>query len=145
MLHAGQSVVANPTAKKSYLIPVTWQVCDFVRVQADTLKEAYEWMQEHSDEVPLGTEPEYVDASYEVGEYELCESYLDEMVEYDTSLRKRAVNIVWDFDEGEEGSFTELPCKVDIPTNVADDDVADWLSDTYGWCVVSYSLEEAAQ
>lgn len=90
MLQAGQSVVANPAAKKGYLIPVTWQVCDFVRVQADTLKEAYEWMKEHSDEVPLGTDPCYVDSSYEVGEYDECECYLDEMVEY-TDLVKKEV------------------------------------------------------
>ena len=143
MLNAGQTVVANPNGKKGFLIPVTWEVCDYVRVQADTLEEAYEWMQENSDEVPLGTEPGYVDASYKIGEFEECEAYLNEVVEYGTSSKKRAVNIVWDFDEGEEGSFTELPGTADIPGTVTDDEVADWLSDTYGWCVVSFEMEVA--
>ena len=60
-----------------------------------------------------------------------------------TSSKKRAVNIIWDFDEGEEGSFTELPGTADIPETIADDEVADWLSDTYGWCVVSFEMEVA--
>ncbi len=85
MLHAGQSVAANPAARKGFLIPVTWEVCDFVRVQANTLEEAYEWMQAHSDEVPLGTDPGYVDASYQVADYEECKCYLDEVVEYDVT------------------------------------------------------------
>lgn len=55
---------------------------------------------------------------------------------------KKAINIVWDFDEGEEGSFTELPARVDIPSDVYDEDIADWLSDTYGWCVFSYEIKE---
>ena len=140
MIHAGQSVVQNPTAKKGFLIPVTWEVCDFVRVQANTLEEAYEWMQEHADEVPLGTDPEYIDGSYRVGDMDECECYLGEVVEYDTTLTKRAVNIEWDFD-GEEDP-PNLPNEVNIPTNVFDEDVADWLSDNFGWCVKSYSLEE---
>ena len=57
---------------------------------------------------------------------------------------RRAVDIVWDFDEGEEGSFTELPGKVDIPSNIADEEIADWLSDNYGWCVCSYKIKEIA-
>ena len=83
MIKAGQSAVANPTAKKGFLIPVSWQVSDFVRVQADTLEDAYQWINEHIDEIPLGTEPEYIEASYETGTFEECEIYLDEMVEYD--------------------------------------------------------------
>lgn len=41
----------------------------------------------------------------------------------------RMVTVDWDND-GET-----LPTKVRIPTNVADEDVADYLSDTYGFCV----------
>lgn len=81
MIHAGQTVVANPNGKKGFLIPVSWMVSDFVRVQADTLDEAIDWMLKHHDEVPLGTEPEYIDASYEVNS-EVAEIYLDEAVNY---------------------------------------------------------------
>lgn len=41
----------------------------------------------------------------------------------------RMVTVDWDND-GET-----LPTKVRIPTNIADEDVADYLSDTYGFCV----------
>ncbi len=41
---------------------------DFVKVQANSLEEALEWLDENLDEVPLGDEPEYVDGSYEVDE-----------------------------------------------------------------------------
>ena len=83
MIHAGQSVVADPKAKKGFLIPVSWEVMDFVRVQADSLEEAMEYLTEHSDEIPLGTEPEYVDGSYQIGSYEECEAYLSEVVNYE--------------------------------------------------------------
>jgi len=83
MIHAGQSVVADSKAKKSFLIPVSWEVQDFVRVQADSLEEAVEYLTEHSDEVPLGTEPEYVDGSYKIGSYEECECYLSETITYE--------------------------------------------------------------
>lgn len=41
----------------------------------------------------------------------------------------RMVTVDWDND-GET-----LPTKVRIPTKIADEDVADYLSDTYGFCV----------
>ena len=41
----------------------------------------------------------------------------------------RLVLVDWD-DDGEN-----LPTKVKIPTDIADEDVADYLSDTYGFCV----------
>ena len=82
MLKAGQTVVADPNGKKGFLIPVTWEVSDFVRVQANTLEEAQAWLEEHSDEVPLGTEPEYLDGSYKVGSLDEAEEYLGGAVEY---------------------------------------------------------------
>ena len=41
----------------------------------------------------------------------------------------RLILVDWD-DDGEN-----LPTKVKIPTDIADEDVADYLSDTYGFCV----------
>ena len=55
---------------------------------------------------------------------------------------RKAVSIVWDYEEGEEGSFTELPGSAVIPDGIPEDGVTDYLSDTYGWLVCSYSLEE---
>lgn len=58
--------LGNTEGKKSFKIPVSWEVCDEIEVQADSLEEALEWAQEHSDEIPLGIYPEYVDGSYRV-------------------------------------------------------------------------------
>ena len=141
-MKSGQNVAANRNGKKGFLIPVSWEVSDFVRVQADSLEEALNWLKENSDEIPLGTEPEYVDASYQIGSLEECQVYLDEVEDYSRKNSvKMAVDIMWDFDEGEEGSYTELPARVKIPANVPDEGIADWLSDTYGWCVESFQIE----
>lgn len=84
MIKAGQLMIANPQGKKVFPIPVTWEVSDLIRVQADSLEEAYEWAQEHSEEIPLGTEPGYVDGSYKIGNLDECEAYIDEAVDYPT-------------------------------------------------------------
>ena len=53
----------------------------------------------------------------------------------------KAINIKWDTD-GEE---ITLPIEVEIPENIVDEDdetsVANYLSDTYGWCVLSLELK----
>ena len=53
---------------------------------------------------------------------EMCE----ELNEEDENTRL----VLVDWDDGEN-----LPTKVKIPTNITDEDVADYLSDTYGFCV----------
>ena len=74
-------------------------------------------------------------------------NYLEDSLEIDEEGQiledsvRSASNIVWDYEEGEEESYTELPGSVVIPDNIANEDVADYLSDTYGWCVVSFDLE----
>ena len=55
-------------------------------------------------------------------------------------------NVCSDCHEGSEyetdyESF-ELPTEVKIPWNVFDDDIDDWLSDEYGYCVSGFDLEE---
>ena len=54
---------------------------------------------------------------------EMCEKLNGE------SENTRMVTVDWDDDS------ETLPTKVRIPTNIADEDVADYLSDTYGFCV----------
>ena len=50
----------------------------------------------------------------------------------------KATRIIWETG-GEE---VNLPTEVEIPTDIEDDDdaIADYLSSTYGWLVVSFSL-----
>lgn len=50
-----------------------------------------------------------------------------------------AVNIKWDMD-GEE--VTGLPTRVEIPYFVNEDEIADYLSDEYGFCVFGFDIEQ---
>lgn len=49
----------------------------------------------------------------------------------------KATNINWETD----GEITDLPEEVFIDVPIDEDEVADWLSDTYGWLVDSFSIE----
>lgn len=53
-----------------YKIPVFWEVCDYVEVRAENLEQAYNYVVDNADDIPLGTEPEYVEGSYDVGDIE---------------------------------------------------------------------------
>ncbi len=48
-------------------------------------------------------------------------------------------DIVWDTD-GEDTEDLELPTQVEVPLCVDEDDIADYLSDRYGYCVESFVL-----
>lgn len=52
--------------KRKYYIPVCWEVWDKVEVEAESLEEAIKYVQDNIDEIPLGTEPEYIDGSYKI-------------------------------------------------------------------------------
>lgn len=69
--------IANEKVKTKFLIPVTWKVYDTVEVQAASLEEAYEYVQNNIDNIPLGTEPEYTDNSYEI-----CAESFEDIVNY---------------------------------------------------------------
>jgi hypothetical protein len=45
------------------------------------------------------------------------------------------VQVNWDTD-GEK--IENLPDTVQVPIGIDTEDVADWLSDKYGWCVLSW-------
>ena len=55
-----------------------------------------------------------------------------------TELYNRsATNIEWDTD----GEDIDLPSEVCIPNNIADEDIADYLSDNYGFCIFSFRIK----
>lgn len=70
-------VVANTEAKQEFILPVIWQVFSRIKVQANSLEEAFEWAEEHLDEIPLGDDTGYIDGSYEISAEspEECELY----------------------------------------------------------------------
>lgn len=47
--------------------------------------------------------------------------------------------IKWDCD-GEDPKDYDLPEEVEVDDDLDDDEIADYLSDEYGWCVESFSL-----
>lgn len=67
---------------KDYYIPVTWEVWDKVKVEAKTLKEAIEYIKEYIEEIPLGTEPEYIDGSYRVDDGANGEATVEETLKH---------------------------------------------------------------
>lgn len=46
------------------------------------------------------------------------------------------VNIAWSVDETED--LEELPVQVEVPDEVNEEDIADWLSDQYGYLIESF-------
>ena len=50
----------------------------------------------------------------------------------------KAINIKWDTDD----QVVDLPIEVEIPEGYSEDDVADYLSDEYGYCVFSFDIDD---
>ena len=62
---------------KKWKIPVTWEVCGYVYVDADTLVEAMETARDNEGVIPLPTESDYVDGSWRLSETD--ENFVREM------------------------------------------------------------------
>jgi hypothetical protein len=56
----------------------------------------------------------------------------------------KAVKIVWDIDRDDYINLSEQdmlpPTEVELPDDIQEDDIADWLSDNYNWCVNSFEI-----
>ena len=52
--------------------------------------------------------------------------------------KRIATNIEWDTD----GEDVVLPSEVEIPDNIEEDAIADYLSDEYGFCVFGFGIEK---
>ena len=54
----------------------------------------------------------------------------------------REVSVEWDVSDSEFETFMNegIPRKVYVPMSVAEEDIADWLSDKYGYCVESFTI-----
>ena len=59
---------------KKFSIPVTWSVWDKIEVEAD--------VKEHIDEIPLGTELEYIDGTYRIDDGDNGENSVEDTVNY---------------------------------------------------------------
>ena len=47
-----------------FYLPVTWEECGVIEVEADSLEMAIEYFNEHSDEIDVPNEKHYVDGSF---------------------------------------------------------------------------------
>jgi hypothetical protein len=72
--------------------------------------------------------------------------YYEDIEEDDENyVRAYATNIQWDTEDGDEfdDEIAEiLPSRVEIPFDISDDEIADMLSDEYGYCVLGFEIEE---
>ncbi len=63
-------------SKQIFKIPVEWTVCDFVNIEAETFLEAVGIILDTMDDIPLGTDPNYLDGSYQIeGQRNIEEDY----------------------------------------------------------------------
>lgn len=58
---------------KQWKIPVSWEVCGVITVEAETLEEAIEYFDANSDTIDLPIEHDYIDGSFNRSETEVCE------------------------------------------------------------------------
>ena len=61
------------------------------------------------------------------------------------TLKAYAINIQWDIDWDVDVESVNLPDRVEIPFNVSDDEIADMLSDEYGFCVLGFNIEQVEE
>ena len=59
---------------------------------------------------------------------------------------RKAINIMWDVDEDEgvsqEEVLAQLPTEMDIPDDVNEEDIGDYLSDQTGYCHFGFVIED---
>ncbi len=147
-------------------VPVTWSMCGFVEIDADTMEEAMEKFNKNSDYIKLPTDGEYVDGSFELSSDDAEEMEAMAGISSHSTIEQQEIllyDINWDITDAEREDEEEvtveslgLPKKVktvrsdlvdeDILNEIYDNDIneyikeegADWLSDKYGWCVNSF-------
>lgn len=52
--------------QKTFKIPVSWEMCGFIRVDASSLEEAIKYAVEHEHEFELPDDGNYIDASFKI-------------------------------------------------------------------------------
>ena len=50
----------------------------------------------------------------------------------------KAIDIKWDTDD----QVVDLPTEVEIPEGYSEDEVADYLSDEYGYCIFNFDIDD---
>ena len=103
--------------------------------ECSTEQEVIDTLQHIIDRIESGYRCGYLTDSDAEGDWGMSEGEEDEEEE-------REVSVEWDVSDSEfEGFMDEgVPRKVYVPMSVAEEDIADWLSDKYGYCVESFTI-----
>ena len=109
--------------KQKYIIRVYLSSFYDVEVEAENPQDAKQMAEssENWDMVEIGNNLVLQDGDPQV---------LDEY----PSVTMKTVGVEWDTDGMDEEEL-DLPSEVEVPSEIDDEDVADYLSDTYGFCV----------
>ena len=51
---------------QEWIVPVTWEVCGFIKVQASSAEEACQKVHDNPDNFPLPKQSNYIDASFDI-------------------------------------------------------------------------------
>ena len=112
--------------KQKYIIRVYLSSFYDVEVEADNLQDAKQQAEssENWDMVEIGN-----NLALQEGETQAVDEY--------PSITVRTIGVEWDTDGMDEEEL-DLPSEVEIPGELDDEDVTDWLSDHYGFCLKSW-------
>lgn len=121
--------------KKTFKLPVTYRVFGYVEVEGDSLEEAVDYFKANKRDIELPFDPEYVEDSFELDTEDM------ETLEELQGKPLKAFDISWDVD-GDDEVLETLPSEVIIPVGIGLEDIADYLSDKYGWCVACFNVME---
>ncbi len=113
----------NGNMKEKYIIRVYLSSFYDVEVEADNLQDAKQAAEssENWDMVEIAN-----NLSLQEGETQALDEY--------PSITMKTIGVEWDTDGMDEEEL-DLPTEVEIPIDLDEDRVSDWLSDMYGFCV----------
>jgi hypothetical protein len=116
----------NGSMKEKYIIRVYLSSFYDVEVEAENLQDAKQMAEssENWDMVEIAQ-----NLALQEGETQAVDEY--------PSVTVRTVRVEWDTDGMDEEEL-DLPSEVEIPGELDDEDVTDWLSDNYGFCLKSW-------
>ncbi len=108
--------------KEKYIIRVYLSSFYDVEVEADNLQDAKQAAEssENWDMVEIAN-----NLSLQEGETQALDEY--------PSITMKTIGVEWDTDGMDEEEL-DLPTEVEIPIDLDEDRVSDWLSDMYGFC-----------
>ena len=103
--------------------------------ECSTEQEVIDTLQHIIDRIESGYRCGYLTDSDAEGDWGMSEGEEDEEEE-------REVSVEWDVSDSEFENFMDegVPRKVYVPMSVAEEDIADWLSDKYGYCVERFTI-----